>query len=277
MSLKRYLEQIRAGKQINWDKFHGLLPLGYEDDWRDIFTVTKRGAKQWQVTVIDPIRYEQLLAAAEKPANRIQASAQGDSHLATTTCSYLLVYRMGLPDARPDVVLLKPEGAVQGFAAKKQLLLVENEENFFHPELMLDVASDMWGQTMTLANTDVALASGSQGLSPQRVHWYQRYAEVICAFDYDTAGLEMYAALNKQMRRNREQQEGVSTQVSYLQPLDYSAWLPLFKCQPKSDKSYMRGRKLAYELGFVTLEKAFAKTRKFMEQEMLLRDRVNTE
>ncbi|GAA5219042.1 hypothetical protein ACFSJ3_16945 [Corallincola platygyrae] len=270
MSLRTYLQQIDAGKPVNFDRLKSLLPPEYSSEWKSIFGVKKVTSSRWSVEVKDPERFEALLQLAERPKNRLEATEKGDSHLSGTSHSYLLVYHDGLPDVRPGLVLLSDQGVVQDFEPKKRVLLVENEENFFQPQKMLEAAAQLTGQAFSLADTDVVLGSGSRGLSAERVDWYLQYEQVVCAFDYDTAGLEMYASLERQIRRLRERRDDITTLVSYLQPEDYESWWPQFKCQPKSEKNYLRGRKLATELGFDSLALAFAKTRKFMEQEMLL-------
>ncbi|MDC9725702.1 MAG: DUF2220 family protein [Gammaproteobacteria bacterium] len=259
MSLKQYLDKIKAGKPINFTRFINLLPSFYEKQKRDLFSVSLQSPQKWIVSCSLEV-FQELEKLAKVPENRIEAAAMGNSHRAKVSSGFLLVYHQNLSDSRPDVVYLEQESYLQCFQSKKYLLIVENEENFFLSNSMLKLASIFTNQQIDLTNTDIVLGSGTRVTSRLAQSWYQQYDSILCAFDYDLAGLKMYRTL----------QANLGEQVHFLQPQNYSQYEPYFKMKPKTHPQLMECIKLAQQLGFEALANCIKKQRMFMEQEMLL-------
>ena len=259
--LKKYLEQISVGKAINYNKFLAALPAQYQHRKHELFSTEHIAPNAWEVTIKDDHIRTELCSLAEKPTSRVHAADQGNSHRTSTTVSYLLAYHALSSDKRPDIIYLDEHQTVQGFKSKNQLLLVENEENFFQHELMFQAVSKTMGVVVSLENTDIALGSGMKVSTELNVAWYKNYDKVLCAFDYDLAGLQMFASLN-----DRLQEKAV-----FVQPTDYSSWLSSFKKTPDSSIKLQKARELSERLGFTELSQTFTDTRKFMEQELMLK------
>lgn len=259
MNLKQYLDKIKAGSPINFTRFINVLPDSYNKHKYDLFGLSLQSPRKWIVTC-SPDVINELEQLAKKPINRVEASAMGDSHRASVSSGFLLVYHQNLSDNRPDVVYLEQENYIQGFQPKKRLLIVENEENFFLPISMLKLASRFMEQKIDLSNTDIVLGSGARATSKLALAWYKQYSHILCAFDYDSAGLKMYRTLKTQ----------IGNLVCFLQPQSYKQYESYFKMPPKTHQQFTECIKIAEKLGFLELSKTVKKQRKFMEQEMLL-------
>jgi len=259
VNLQQYLIQIKAGRTINFSRFISLLPEFYDKQKYELFNVTLQAPQRWLVSCSDET-LTKLEKLVEKPNTRLQATEMGDSHLVRVSFGFVLVYHGALTDNRPDVVYLEQGSYLQGYQAKKRLLIIENEENFFQPVLMLRLAEKFTNQQFDLENTDVALGCGGRVISKLALSWYQQYNEILCLFDYDAAGLKMYQTLKAKLGEH----------VQFLQPQSYSDYEQYFKMQPKSHSQLVTCINLAEKLGFTGLSKTVRKHRKFMEQEMLL-------
>lgn len=259
MNLKQYLDKIKMGSPINFTRFINLLPSSYSKQKHNVFSCLLKAPQKWIVTC-SPAVLEDLEQLAKKPENRIEAAAMGDSHQVSVSSGFLLVYHQNLQDSRPDVVYLEQDKYLQGFQPKKRLLIVENEENFFLPISMLKLASLLANQQLDFSNTDIVLGSGARATSKLALAWYQQYNHILCAFDYDMAGLKMYQMLKVKL----------DGQVHFLQPQNYDQYSSHFKMKPKSHPQLIDCIQLAKQLGFLALAETIKKQRKFMEQEMLL-------
>lgn len=264
--LKKYLQQIKDGKSVQYSKMLQLLPPGFYQRRAELFKVRVVGAGKWQVSIVDAALFEQLWQSALEPASRQIASLQGDSHRAKTSHSYLLLYHHGLTDARPDLVLAqsKFDGSVQllqNFQPKKCLLLIENEENFFRYPEVAALAQQMLLQDFSLMQCDIALASGSRIGSALLQPFLAQYKDIYCAFDYDAAGLETFDLLQKKWGDN----------VKLVVAPDLTPWLAGFIHPPKQPQQFVKALQLAEKHRLFGLVDAFSKTKNFLEQEVLLK------
>ncbi len=259
MNIQHYINQIKNEKPINFSRFLNLLPDSYTKQKRRLFDLTLQAPQKWLVRC-SPDVLQALEALAVQPTNRLQATELGDSHRCAVSSGFLLVYHQALTDSRPDVVYLEQDSYLQNFQAKKRLLIVENEENFFLAELMLKLATKLTQQQLDLSNTDIVLGSGTRATSKLARSWYQQYEHILCAFDYDTAGLKMYRTLKANLGEH----------VQFLQPQSYNGYQHCFKMMPKTQPQLMECINLAEQLGFMALAETVQKHKKFMEQEMLL-------
>ena len=141
MSLERYLAAIRRGEPINYAAFVRRLPAPWRARHRELFATERVATDRWRVTCREPAQLEALEARVRRPRDRLEATRQGDSHRAAGDTAYLLVHHLGLPDARPGVVLLQGRHVLQGFTPRRTALIVENEQNFARPRAMRRLAS----------------------------------------------------------------------------------------------------------------------------------------
>jgi len=259
MKLQDYLDRIARGEALNYEAFLKCLPQEVRARHRRVFRTTRVGGR-WKVEVPDAGDWERLLAVARRPASRAEAARQGDSHRHDTAVSYLLVHHQGLEDERPAVVYLAPGICRQGFQRQRRALVIENEENFFRPQAMLELASRFRDEVLDPAGTDVVLGGGNRVLRPLVREWLAGYEQVLCAFDCDPGGLAMYAGLR----------EHAGPAVEFLQPADWRPWHPCFRRSPDSTAALAGAIRRAQDLELDGLAAAFSATRRFMEQEMLL-------
>ncbi|MCH8498649.1 MAG: hypothetical protein LAT63_09235 [Marinobacter sp.] len=267
--MKDYLQKIRAGQPINYAAFLKALPADIARRHSQLFQTTRVSAQRWRVAILDEATFRTLEQRAITPADRVAAASQGDSHRQRNSHSFLLVYRNSTHQhrrqqeaLRPDVVILSRQGAEQGFTAKPAVLVIENEENFFHYKTMLAFASDCIGRHLSLTNCDVVLGGGARISSENSLRWLAGYQAVYTAFDYDGGGLRIYASLVK----------ALGDKVHWVQPKDWQPWRAAFRKAPKSTERFTEAVRLAEDLGFGALAAMFSSTGKFMEQEMILDD-----
>ena len=218
------------------------------------------GTNRWRVTVLDNDAFAALAEQVAVPIDRVEAARKGDSHRHATGVSFLLVYHQALSDSRPDSVVIRGDSVDISFTPAPRALVIENEQNFYHYRQMLAFASDCLGRPVSLADCDVVLGGGNRINRPSDLNWLNSYDEVLCAFDYDAGGLQMFASA----------QMTLGQKVRFVQPPDWQPWLGHFRKTPDSTERFTKALTLAEDLGFTSLAQAFRATGKFMEQEMIL-------
>lgn len=255
-----YLKKILKGQVINYEAFLKKLPDALRQRHRELFSTEKTGPNRWRVTVLDEAVFETLREQAATPVSRVDAARKGDSHRHGTEVSFLLVYHQALASNRPDSVVITGDSVDIGFRPAPRVLVVENERNFYHYRQMLAFASDCLGQPLELNNCDVVLGGGNRITRASDLNWLNGYHEVLCAFDYDAGGLQMFSSV----------QSVLGDKACFLQPAEWKPWLGCFRKTPDATERFTKAIMLAEDLGFVSLALAFRATGKFMEQEMIL-------
>lgn len=255
-----YLQKILKGQAINYEAFLKKLPDALRRRHRELFATEKVGASRWQVTILDEAAFAALQRQAAAPVSRVDAAKKGDSHRHGTDVSFLLVYHYALTGNRPDSVVITGDSVDIGFRPAPRVLVVENERNFYHYHQMLAFAGDCLDQTVDLTNCDVVLGGGNRITGTADLNWLAGYDEVLCAFDYDAGGLQMFTSVRSSL----------GDKACYLQPADWQPWLSRFRQTPDTTERFTKAIMLAEDLGFVLLAQAFRATGKFMEQEMIL-------
>lgn len=274
--LLKLLSHIEAGKPVNYQKLLSLLPPAFQQQKQQLFRVKVTGPGKWQVNIADHALFAQLKQSAQQPADRITASLQGDSHAQLTSQSYLLLYTQQTLAAqsdsaathvpcRPEVVLCQgqSDGQVmvsQGFAAKSTLLLIENEENFFRFPAVLQLCQRMLALPLSLDNCDVALAAGSRIGGALLQPFLAQYQHIYCAFDYDSAALELVDLLIGRY----------GPRVQLVVAPDVTPWHALFRVTPKHHTQLQKAIVLAEKHGWFGLAEMFRQRQCFLEQEVLL-------
>ena len=259
--LYNYLEKIKAGKAINFPQFVEALPGNIAVDKDLIFKARMVKAKQYVVEILDPVVFEQLYAdCAPKGDDKVAAALGGDSHKIASSHGFVLVFHLQLSHARPDVVVVNEQGFSQGFVSNKTLLVIENQENFFRYQQMLPILSEFYGQSLSLANCDIAFGIGQQINKALNLSFLDQYDNVLCAFDYDLGALRMVETLKHNLQ----------AKVEYLLPAEFKPWQRYFCRVPDNDQQFGEAIKLAEKLAYPHLAQAFRQTAKFLEQEVFL-------
>lgn len=254
---------MQKGQSINYEQFLTKLPDKYRTSANSLFKtrLTSSKPKKWSVEC-DPATFSKLWALSEKPQSRTHASQLGNSHNYRVSANLIMVYHQGITDLRPDVVYVSKHKIIQSFKAKSKLLLIENEENFIQFNCFCKSLSKLTGERISIDSFDIALGSGNRATSNLLIGWYNQYDEVLCAFDYDLGGLQMFATLKKSLE----------DKLSFFQPQTYTSILSFFVNTPNTSTKLKNAIKLADKLNFNELSNVFFETRCFMEQEQLLRE-----
>ncbi|TVP53468.1 MAG: hypothetical protein EA349_13655 [Halomonadaceae bacterium] len=258
--MRKNLARIRRGEPVNYPLFLRQLPAAVAGRHTQLFRTEKVASNRWRVQCLDDSLLQRLESQAAVPEDRVAAAHQGDSHRAGTDKTYLLVYHGQLVDARPEVVCQSAQQTLQHFTPKPQVLVVENEQNFASPELMMAFTARCTGQPCDFSNTDVVLGAGNRITGTLSVAWLSGYDRVLCAFDYDLGGLRMFASLARRL----------GDKARFVQPAEWHEWELSFRQSPGSSKRFVSAIEQAEQLGFNELAGTFRRTGHFMEQEMLL-------
>jgi len=258
--LNDYLQKILRGEAINYEVFLKKLPKPFRRRHRDLFATEKVGGNRWIVTILDETAFVELQNLAAVPVSRADAARKGDSHRHGTNVSFLLAYHQALTSSRPDVVVIAGDAVDKGFRRASRVLVVENERNFYCYEQMLAFADEVLDKRLDLATCDVVLGGGNRITRAAVLEWLGDYEEVLCAFDYDAGGLQMYASIVA----------ALGNAAVFVQPANWQAWLGHFVKMPDSTERFTRALRLAEDLGFTSLAQVFRATGNFMEQEVIL-------
>lgn len=258
--LNNYLEKILKGEPINYGAFLKQLPERFRNQHSEIFSTVKVDTNRWAVTVEDESTFAELLYSAQAPVDRADAAKRGDSHRHGTDVSFLLVHHRNTHFTRPDVAVVAGDFVDIGFETGSQVLVVENEYNFYKYEQTLAYAGRMLGRHLGVSNCDVVFGAGNRVAKASVIDWLSEYDRVFCAFDYDAGGLHMFNTISSRL----------GATAVFVQPGDWQPWLDRFAKVPESTERYTAALRLAENLGFLGLAEAFRKTGKFMEQEALL-------
>ncbi len=260
--MNNYLQKILHGQPINYEAFLKKLPEPFRRRHREIFATEKVQTNRWLVTVLDEVAFASLQNAVASPVSRVDAARKGNSHRHGTEVSFLLAYHQRLASSRPDVVVIDGDSADMGFQRAPCVLVVENERNFYCYRQMLTFASGMLGRELDLEACDVVLGGGNRVNRAVVLDWLGGYDEVLCAFDYDAGGLQMFSTVSAVLGKT----------ARFVQPADWQPWLTHFHKIPDSTERFTKALSLAEDLGFVSLAQAFRATGKFMEQEVILNE-----
>lgn len=258
--MNNYLEKILQGQAINYEAFLKKLPDVLRQRHRELFSTEKTGPNRWRVTVLDEATFEALREQAAAPVSRVDAARKGDSHRHGTEVSFRLVYHHALTGHRPDSVVIAGDSVDIAYTPASRVLVVENERNFYHYRQMLAFTGECLGEPVALKDCDVVLGGGNRITRTADLNWLAGYDEVLCAFDYDAGGLQMFASVRS----------ALGNKACYLQPADWQLWLSRFRKTPDATERFTKAIMLAEDLGFVSLAQAFRATGKFMEQEIIL-------
>lgn len=258
--MNNYLQKILNGESINYGAFLKQLPERFRNQHGEIFSTEKVGTNRWVVTVQDESIFAELLHLAQAPVDRADAAKKGDSHRHGTDVSFLLAYHRSTSSTRPDVAVVAGDSVDMGFQPASQVLVVENEYNFYKFQQTLAYAGQMLESPLRVSNCDVVFGAGNRITKASVIDWLSDYDRVFCAFDYDAGGLHMFNTISSRL----------GDTAVFVQPDDWQPWLDRFAKVPESTERYTSALRSAENLGFLGLAEAFRKTGKFMEQEALL-------
>lgn len=256
-----YLEHIQREEAVNVVGLRRALPAYVRASMSDYFEITPVDAKLSRVKPLDGSIMLELWSWASSPSSRVEAATKGDSHRFVVSKAYLMAFTGTSSLIYPDTVVITGDEAFHGFDPKRRVLLVENEENFHAWPTMLAFANACLGRAdLSPGNTDIILASGNRVNKAVTLGWLDKtYTEVLCAFDYDLGGLQMFETLKSTIPGAR-----------FLIPQSWERYRNAFCKSPETGDRLRKASAKSAALGLHPLSEMFQTTRKFMEQEMLL-------
>lgn len=185
MNLHGYLTAIKNKQPINFQRFISLLPTEYKHDYQPIFKSNKVSATKnsYQVTIIDNERFQQLCVQYSPNNNRVDAASKGDSHKCKVSVSFLLVYHQALlvervaKKVQPEAIVIDNLSVQQNFVAKKNLLIIENQENFFFYLKFLPILKQFCSLNITpeLTDFDIVFGAGNTITDNRNTLFLQQY------------------------------------------------------------------------------------------------------
>jgi hypothetical protein len=280
MNLHQYLLKIKSNEVINLDLFISLLPIEYKSQWRSIFDSKKDRTKKnrYKLTIIKQQTFDIIFKGSLPSHCRVEASERGNSHRKNTSFSFLLLFHQAVKiETCPEVVVINNNDIQQNFISKKNLLVIENQENFFRWSEFLSVLTsfcshDHIKENFTLADFDITFGSGNNITNAKNINFFKQYQNITCIFDYDFGGLTIFKSLSA-LCANSETHKKIA--LSFLLPEKKYLSNPnftkqYFKKAPKNSKQWQQAIALATELGFNELAQAFNESKSFMEQESYL-------
>lgn len=186
VKIDNYFDHIKTGKPINYrifkKKAHG---IGLTDsDLLKLFSVKKIDNNKTKITVKNEREFNKLWQkynAVYAFKNRKEAASTGRSHSLKVSGTTFNV-RQGVN--HPYTVIVKVNGeVVSSTKCKKQLLIIENEENFLNIIATHDFLKKH--ANIDIANMDVMWGSGNRAANSYLSKYYSSYDKVYCFFDYE--------------------------------------------------------------------------------------------
>jgi len=297
MNLHGYLTAIKNKRSLNFQRFISLLPAEYKHDHQSIFHSNKTSTTKnsYQVTIIDNERFQQLYAQFLPNNNRVEAASTGDSHKCKVSISFLLVYHQALLSNKlaqskknqPEAIVIDDLSVQQSFVAKKNLLIIENQENFFFYLEFLPILKQYCSVAIDpeLTNFDIVFGAGNTITDSKNILFLQQYQHIFCSFDYDLGGLTMFNTLKSRFDNTEKTDfKQVNVKSGIAKPDSFTPALTFvlpnntyladedfiekhFNKTPELAKKWQQAITLAEQLGFTALAQAFSKSKRFMEQE----------
>lgn len=136
--MQKNLLKIKNKKPLNHRtflrKFNKIFP---DKVFSNIFDVKELSSKEALIYIKDEQAFEEIVRRVEEADNtegtkRLKATIKGDSHKEAVSTYYILVFHENTGFMKPDVVVVNEEQVFHDFQTKKNLLVIENQENFAH-------------------------------------------------------------------------------------------------------------------------------------------------
>ncbi|UUO22376.1 hypothetical protein FGD67_03515 [Colwellia sp. M166] len=186
MKIDNYFEDIKSRKPINYRSFKKkAFGIGLTDsDLLKLFEVKKFDNNKVIVNIIHEDEFNKLFQKYNSVTtfkSRKEAAPTGRTHalkVSGTTCNV----RQGLN--HPHTVIVSKDGEIfSNVEARKQLLIIENEENFLK---IMDTQKFLkMHANIDLEKMDVMWGSGNRAANSYLANYYSRYEKIFCFFDYE--------------------------------------------------------------------------------------------
>jgi hypothetical protein len=196
MPIYKYLRKIKNGELINYDAFIKLLEAeGFaREEIHQSFSVNKISKTQYQITVTNEERFNTLTTKFPERSisDRISAAEAGNSHRHPVSKAMLILWPYQAD--HPVVVFNNSEQVNSPVTLSKNLLVMENQENFVQKERTLNfLMREIPG--FNDKQLDVAFASGNAITNRLNKAFFNHYSRIDCLLDLDIGGLEIFESL----------------------------------------------------------------------------------
>lgn len=232
-----------------------------------LFHPHRAAGGKYRVEVIDRVGYQALgdhLGVWANMRDRASAAIHGKSHAVPVSGNLVVVQ---CPGSNHPVVFECNSGGQWVFPVTpgKELILVENLENFLARDNVLPYLRDLCGVAVTESTTDIAYAAGNAITKSCNATWLAAYETVYCFFDIDAGGFRMFEALRRLMLEDDVELQFVAprklaalldTTHRHLTEADREKLVPYQRCAPPIN----------------ILAKTLLQTGKCLEQEVYLND-----
>lgn len=172
------------------------------------------------VEILEPANYQAMidrLGISTDMTDRASAAVHGKSHAVPVSGNLVVVKSPG--SAQPVVFECDSTGHwTYPVLPGKELVLVENLENFLSRDVLLPYLRDACGAAVTEDRVDIAYAAGNAITKACNAAWLASYETVYCFFDIDTGGFRMYEALRRLMAEQ-------TVEVQFVAPKELKALL----------------------------------------------------
>lgn len=223
--MKSYINKIENKKVLNAKAFKKKFESIFPDKvFSNIFDVKELSSKEALIYIKDDQAFEEIVLRAEEADNiegskRLKATIKGDSHREAVSTYYILVFHENTGFIKPDVVVVNEEFIFHEFQTKKNLLVIENQENFAHLKEHLafmnkfDINND---NNYSLKDYDVMFSSGSSLTSKVVSQYLNKYKNIVFSLDIDIGGINIYSMMAKHLSDNVSCSFWVPSNLNYL-------------------------------------------------------------
>ena len=193
--LSQYLQNIQEGKAINFDVFRDTLLKKNIPDTRinRLFRVELIKPKQYKIEILNQEDFSNLCQQVgyHNSLSRITAAFKGRSHKVAVSGSFLLLKSPYID--HPQVIIFDKESWFCPVESCKQLLLVENLENFLSYQKTIHLLKqwDLMPDTVF----DIIFSAGNQINNSLHRNYLNAYEKVFCLFDLDVGALKTFKSL----------------------------------------------------------------------------------
>lgn len=270
--MKAYISKIKTKKALNIKTFRKRFDTFFPDKvFSNIFDVKELSSKEALIYIKDHQAFDEIVRRVEEADNtegtkRLKATIKGDSHKEAVSTYYILVFHQNTGFIKPDVVVVNEECIFHEFQTKKNLLVIENQENFAHLKEhlafmnKLDINND---NSYSLESYDVMFSSGGSLTSKVVSQYLSKYKNIVFSLDIDIGGVNIYSMMTKHLSDNISCSFWIPSNLSYLLE-KYGSYLSDLELSELYSNQNFKKQEL------LPLLKVVSNTHKKLEQEIFL-------
>ncbi|KZX57959.1 hypothetical protein A3709_20320 [Halioglobus sp. HI00S01] len=260
---------VQSEEPLDWAKFRkALLDKEVTPSTIDAyFKPIRVGSGTYTVEVVDLQGYQALvnhLGVEVDKTSRAAAALHGRSHAVPVSGNLVIVQSM--LSSAPVVYECDSSGQwTYPVPPGKELVLVENLQNFLERAGLLTFLGDRCGLTLPSEGVDMAYAVGNAITKTCNKRWLSQYERIHCVFDIDPGGFRIYESLRRMLAAG-------GTPLTFVVPNDLDALLEkTHRFLSESDREAL-AKHLSGESPLRSLAVTLLKAGKTLEQESYIYD-----